>query len=257
MALYRLTIETMIKLSKTWVELRREELKAITQTAAILPLLEAAHKGLFVFIGREGEALRVRTVSRQQTEVDHQHDDFYRCGFHYLNGLAALFSALGKEEEAQQTLELRELLYPDGLFGVNRSYPEEEGAAELLERRLTPELRERLATYVLYPGVTLLVVVEGQIARARELGRLEKEKRKLQESDSPSLSDERRARFDWIEAVRMLEKTMRLAVRQKTTTEAVINHLLAEVRREEAEVDRKYLEEKKREAEKVEEKKPE
>ena len=244
MALYRLTIETMIGLSKAWTETRREALKAITQTAAILPLLESAHKGLFLFMGREGEALKVRIVSRQQSEIDHQHDDFYRCGFHYLNGLSALVSALGQEDEAQSLLALREVLYPDGLFGINRSYPEEEGAAELLERRLTDELKARLTTFVLRPGVTLLTVVESQIARAHELGRLEQEKRKLQEVDSPSLRDERRARFDWIEAVRMLEKTMHLAVRQKTTTEAIINSLLADMRREEAEADRKHLEEK-------------
>jgi hypothetical protein len=250
-ALYRLSIETMIGLSKTWTETRREEVKAIPQTFAILPLLEAAHKGLFLFTGRDSETPKLRSISRQQTEVDHQHDDFYRAGFHYLNGLSALYSAMGQEEDAQKILELRDVLYPDGLFGVNRSYPEEEGAAELLERRLTDSIKARLSTFLLAPGVTLLHVVVNQIARARELGRLEQEKRKVQEQEaqnpSPSLGDERRARFDWIEAVRMLERTLRLAVRHKTTTEPTINNLLADLQREEADADQKYLEEKKKE----------
>lgn len=248
MALYRLSTETMIALSKTWLEARRSELQAISQTATILPILESAHKGLFVFIGRAHEPAPTKSISKKQYEADQQHDDFYRAGFYFLNAQASLSAALGDEAASQSYVGLRDLLYPDALFGVNRSYLEEEGAAELLMRRLTDEVKGKLASLVLRPNVSLLTVIEKQIERAGTLGVLEREKRQIlekeQQTASPSLGDERRARFDWIEAVRMLERTLRLAVRQKATTEAIINNLLEGVRQEEAEADRKHLEEK-------------
>jgi hypothetical protein len=243
MALYRLATDVMSALSKMWLGARRMELQAISQTSTILPILESAHKGLTPFLGRAQETSGARDALKKQYEIDEQHDDFYRAGFYFFNARASLASALGDEVEAQSYIALRDLLYPDALFGVNRSYSEEEGAAETLSGRLTPEIKTKLSAMFLKENLSMLSVIEKQIERASELGALEKQKMASQEKEpqGPSLGDERRARYDWIEAVRMLERTLRLAVRQKATTEAVINHLLADVRKEEADADRKYL----------------
>lgn len=254
MALYRLSTETMIDLSKAWTITRRRELEVIPQVATILPIMDSAHKGLFVFTGKESnEVSAVKTLSKKQSNADQQHDDYYRGGFYFLTSQVSLCAALDREEEVQVLQDLREHLYPDGLFGVTRSYSEETGAADLLERRLTDDIKDKLKTFLVRPGLTMLDVIELQIKKARELGELEEEKRRLvafeAQNPTPSLGDERRARFDWIEAVRMLERTLRLAVRQKTTTEQAANSLLETLRREEAEADKKYLEEKREKSE--------
>ena len=246
MALYRLSTDTMSVLSGQWLGARRAELQSISQTATILPILESAHRGLSPFVGRSHEPSGAKEVVKRQEDVDESHDNFYRAGFYYCNSQASLSAALGDEAGSQMFLGLRDMLYPDALFGVNRPYGEEESAAELLSRRVTPALKEKLSALYVRDGLSLWTIVERQMERAVELGALERQKRALQEQEQsqqpgPSLDDERRARYDWIEAVRMLERTLRLAVRQRATTEAIINQLLENVRQEEAAADRRHL----------------
>ena len=255
-AINLLSTEKMVALTQNWVQEERAALAAIPQVAGLLVNLDSLFTRLFVVVESDGKSEeKVRSISRQQSGTDRTHDHLLRGVFYFLTSRSNFLAALGDEEGARELLTLRDQLYPDGLSGTNLSYDEEAGAAELLERRLTSELIDRLSRIVAYQDetktITLLQQIKLQISLAKKLRALELEKQKAEAeasaSPTPTRSDARRVRLEWIDTVRTVERSLRAARRSKHTDEATEARLLKPLREASEEAQRKYLEDKKRE----------
>lgn len=260
MSLRRLTVEKMVALSEAFLAAHQKALAQIPQTAGILVSIESAHKNLFRMQEQVSTSPpTVREIYKKQVKLDQQHDNYYRCAYHQLISLVALYYARGDEKRAELLTQLRDTIYPDGLAGINYSYDEEAGAATLMERAMTDEVKMLLRGIVVEQTatetVTLFNVVQLQILLAKEIGVLEKQKKDAaaaeQQQHSVTLRDHQRAIDAWINAFRTLERALRLAIHDKRLTKEEAAAFLQDIRDAEDKADREYLEEKKKAQEKA------
>ena len=225
MSLNDLAPAKLFRISKRWLSEHREMLELFPETKSLIPRLEEVHNGLFLLSQNSGlvspEVLAVRDV---QVRVDLRHDVLLRVGYRYLTILADL-----SEEPNEQAvlLSLRDYLFPGGLGMVNGAYDEEAGAAEMLEKNLTPERQTQLKEYQLKPGYSLLELVKDYIAKGKELGNLEDQKNKLLKDTGPSRLELHQARFAWIRVARALEANLKLATSDEKILAEVLEDLLA------------------------------
>jgi hypothetical protein len=249
MAKSRLSTEKMTSLSNVLLTELREKLEKIPQAALVLPELEVAHRELV--IARDSPPPvneQLRLLINQMSVLDLTHDRHFRAGYWLLQSQKLIAIALNRDTDEAILEELSNTIYPHGLSGTSLKYEEEEGAALLLERSLEGEFRSRLkmltTTFESGEVFTLLSSVEKHIEVAKELGIAERQKKKLQEqeilSSTPTAVDERRARQGWMEVVSMLEASLSLALRRKTTTQLVVDELLGGLQRAEAQADQEY-----------------
>ena len=87
------------------------------------------------------------------------------------NGLTSLAEGTDDPELARLYLDLRDLLFPEGLVIVTRSYSYEAGAIEALERRMTPEVLAQLES-IQVGNQTVADWYRAWVAAGHELGRL-------------------------------------------------------------------------------------
>jgi hypothetical protein len=260
MSLRRLTVEKMVALSEAFLGAHQKALEQIPQTAGILVSVVSAHKNLFQMQEQVVTSPpTVREIYKRQVKLDQQHDNYYRCAYHQLISLIALYYARGDERRAELLTKLRDTIYPHGLAGVNFSYDEEAGAATLMERAMTDELKSLLRGIIVEQTptetVTLFNVVHLQILLAKEIGTLEQQKKDAitaeQQNPGVTLRDHQRAIDAWINAFRTLERALRLAVQDKRITKEAADSFLKDIRDAEEKADREYLEEKKKAQEKA------
>jgi hypothetical protein len=86
-------------------------------------------------------------------------------------GLTSLAEGADDPALARLYLDMRDLLFPEGLVIVTRSYAYEAGAIEALERRVTPELLAQLESIQIGPQ-TMAAWYRAWVAAGHELGRL-------------------------------------------------------------------------------------
>jgi hypothetical protein len=254
-AINLLSTEKMVSLTQNWIQEERKTIAAIPQASGLLLNLDSLFKTLFVVVESDGKAEeKVRSISRQQAAIDRTHDHLFRGVFFFLTSRANFIASQGDEDGFRDLLTLRDQLYPDGLSGTNFSYDEEAGAAELLERRLTPEISAKLTKMIAYQDetktITLLQQITLQISLANKLRELEQEKKKAEAeaeaNPTPTRSDARKVRLEWIDTVRTFERSLRAARRAKTTDAATEALLLKPLREAAEEAQRKAAEDKKK-----------
>jgi hypothetical protein len=184
MALKRLFSEEMLQLSGTWVDPKSKAHKALLASpdlAPAMPRLTTTHNQLATLAQPVSEDPRVAAIMDEQSRLDPRHDDIVRGGYGLLTSAAFL---LGGEEGAE-LLKLRDLLFPDGLSLILKTYRGEAGTAAQLEKRLTPEVRAQLASISVGAKgqkKTLEHFVDELLAVGAKLGALEDEKAILQPS---------------------------------------------------------------------------
>ena len=205
MSLKHLTTQTMIALSKAWLDPEGEMplLEGQPMTAALLPTLQEAHDGLI-----KTQPAASRTVSKEealkeeQVEKDGLHDRKARGLYLVLEGFGALVDA---PELRDKLLGLQGKLFKTGLKVVNFSYLDEAGEVELVEERLNDDDRDLLASLP-YPEGTLQQAHDARITAARDLGKLEHKiadlSANMRRSSAITGADVIRARNVWIRAVR-------------------------------------------------------
>ena len=234
-----LSNQKMVSLSHQWTVDRRSELQLIPQVAGILPDIEAAHQRLLRIIESPVPAEDpTEALSKLIRIKDKRHDNFLRAGYYHLGALLAL--ALAEEDiDTENTISaLRKLLYPKDLNGTTIGYDEQEGTAILLENHLSDSIKKQLDGITLGVGSqaqTLLSLVLAQIASAKEIMALVRQRSATSGGSATTPSEERDARNAWIEATRIFASNLRLAVRSGKSSEALAISLLRELTEAEAE----------------------
>jgi len=204
MALKYLQTEEMLQISGNWVEPQSDAhtaILAVPELATKLPRAEDTHKALAV-AAQPSKNPRIAEISVQQSALDQRHDALIRGAFGFLTSLAEI---LGGEDGAKY-IELRDVLIPDGLTSLQKTYRAEAGQAKQLEERLTEALKARTDAIIVGPKQnpkTLTAVLQEWIALGKQLGELEDEKGKLlaQEADASTGAVLVAARNRWIRVV--------------------------------------------------------
>jgi hypothetical protein len=251
--LNELSTEKMVTLTHYWIKDERALLSSIPQAAGLLVSFDSLATRLFVVVRQDATpSQQVKDLSKKQSATDKTHDYLLRGGFYQLSALANFASADGDEARASSFLVLRDQLYPDGLGGSLLSFDEEAGAAELLEKRVTGEIKAMLQSIITDQRITLLGRIQQQIEKAKELRTLDLQKTKAEEeasaSAAPSGSDARRVRYEWINATRTLERSLRLAKQGGSLTAEIEQKLLRELRAAQEELRQKAAQKKNSEA---------
>lgn len=200
MALNWLNTEEMVHITSSWLirgRPDRDALEAEPALAALLPEIEAAHLELLDTHARELGSIRTRELQRRQDEVIERHGDSMRGVHHVLLGTIAL------TQDPLQLAALRGLkqrLVPDGLSALEQSYGTQVNHAETVASRLTESDWALLERVPVMGGRSLRYAVQEWLALARELGRLERARRR---DDSEDVTPEAAlaARERWMNVV--------------------------------------------------------
>lgn len=212
MALKRLTTEEMVQLSSAWVRSSspaREALLGVEELAGLAARIDKCHAEL---VEAQPDVMdpRLSALMREAAATDLRHDSIVRGVDALTLGHALL---IGDHPRAALLKKLREVLLPDGLTAVQKTYRAEAGAAELLQTRLakSPDVKAALATIPVFDR-SLSDYVDEWVACAERLGELENQRASLVKTDG--VSDGTRlvnARNRWIRTINALVANAALA----------------------------------------------
>jgi hypothetical protein len=221
----RLATNEMLYISAEWLKPESPAHKAIlasTDLAPTLPRIQSAHQDLATAAQPTALNPRLFEIIKEQTDIDDRHDDVIR-GIHGL--LTATAFLLGSDDGAH-LLALRDLLIPDGLATVQKSYGAEAGEASQLAARLTPEIRTQLDN-ILVGSTTqqkrLSAYLDEWIQLGEKLGALEIEKARRNPTEATASTGVNlvAARNKWIRTVNLF-----LAVAEAAEVDADTERLL-------------------------------
>lgn len=205
MSLKSFTSNEMYQTSAPMVEVgapARTAIEKIPTLAVMLSQLEAAHKGIAA-VRVQPEDPRVQDLSVKEAVVDGRHDDKLRGIHGALTGLALL------SNRAQELLQLRDWIMPEGLAHTQLTYRGEAGHAGILASAITPEIMSRMKTVKL-DDKTLYDIFQEYVALARELGAMEDERARL---SPPAVTPAQAAsaRYTWVRVMNALIANAELA----------------------------------------------
>jgi hypothetical protein len=229
MAKRDLSSETMIHLTEALLDPTpkgaRTILAGLPIVSVLIPKIEEAHA---ILLSRQvasppGEVTaKITAIQVKQTALDARHDRKMRGSIKLLEALADLAD---EPDDARRYLELRDVLCPDGLKGIIKSYVDEAGAATLLQGRLDDPKKKQLGKIAI-PGGKLLDVVNDWMASAEELGALESDKTALTKlAEAPEgrrPQDAIDARNRWIRVVAALETALAISGADEATVAAIL-----------------------------------
>jgi hypothetical protein len=209
-----LPINVMLAQSKQWLTdaMIRDSIERHALGAAVLVAVQKAHDRLALQVERrrQHEAMLARLTERIAA-ADQRHDRKARALHAALRGLIE-----GTDDAELQSLyrALEELLFPEGLAIVNRSFSYQAGAIEALERRVTPEIHAQLEAIPLGP-LSLASLYRDWVAAGSEVGKLVAERDRLLERTARGGSaaeevDVRAARLQWVNTVQTFVRTLDL-----------------------------------------------
>jgi len=222
MALKRMRTEEMVAITSTWVDEAHPDRQAMAQEpalASLLPQADAAHAGLRRTHDAGPSTVRLKQIQDQQKVLDVEHDDVLRGIWSYL---WALIYFARTDEERQIFMRLVELLLPEGLTAVNKSYREEAGQSELAGSRLTDGDRALLQGLVLPDGRNLLDVVNHWLSLGAGLGALDRERSGDITDDRPTHADAVLARNQWIRTVQAMQDVAALVAGDNPVIEEIM-----------------------------------
>ncbi|HWN69766.1 MAG TPA: hypothetical protein VNM90_19120 [Haliangium sp.] len=166
-----LPTNVMLAQSRRW--LTEPELRDLIQKealgAAMLLEVGKAHDRLSLQSERRRKlAIALARLTKLIGDCDVVYDSKGRAIY---NGLTSLAEGTDDPELARLYLDLRDLLFPEGLVIVTRSYSYEAGAIEALERRVTSEVLAQLES-IRMGTQTMAEWYRAWVAAGHELGRL-------------------------------------------------------------------------------------
>jgi hypothetical protein len=135
-------------------------------------------------------------------------------------------------ERVDTLTTLRKLIYPCDLQGTVIGYDEQEGSAILVESHITDTAKAQLQEIRINDGKierTLLDILTEQLAIAKEIMTLVRQRKTLEGTHTTSPLDERNARNAWFESTRTLVSNLRLAVRNGGAPQVLVDSLLQEL----------------------------
>lgn len=207
MAYKYLRAEEMLQVSSTWIDPQSPARAAILANADLagkLPRIEEAHAGLAA-AAQPARLPRLNAISAEEASLDVRHDSIIRGVFGLLTATAEMLDG----EAAAELMALRDILVPEGLSSVQKTYRAEAGQAAQLEARLTPAVVARTDAILVGQGPSqksLTHYLQEWIAIGKKLGGLEDEKGRLaeQQADASSGLSLVKARNRWIRVVNAL-----------------------------------------------------
>lgn len=201
MALKRLRTEEMVTITSTLVDPGHPDHQAMVAVPALAPLvpeIAGSHHGLYsTYFHGPGE-VRLKEIQVLQKALDVEYDDLARGLFAYC---WAMIYFARTDAERQVFHRLLAVLLPDGLAVVKKSYREEAGQVDLVQKHLGEEERATLATLLLRDGRTLLDVVNQWLSLGQQLGALDRERAGDVADGMPSAADALAARNRWIRTI--------------------------------------------------------
>lgn len=225
MVLRYLTVQQMKEASRRWVEPGepRTLLEGYPQTRGLLGDIQQAHDGLLEYLPIPPLSKILEQIRDRQQSLDDSHDGLLRGSYRMLTAHADFAP---NKEESKRILQLRDTLFPNGLNGTQLSFREQSGAAQLLEQRMTDEVQSQLKQILVSEGQTLLDKVLLLISIAKQLGVLEDQKEEaaktLTAQQGPSDGEVRRSHLRWMQVVRALEGSLRIARPGKEVEEKIL-----------------------------------
>lgn len=208
MNLNALTTQAMLVQSDRWLH-NPEVHAALMKYAlgiALKPQLVVSYEQLSLVQASRGKVYGdISALSARIVEVDQDFDDGARCLFF---GLEALIAGARDQTSSTQFTTLRDLLFPDGLSIIQRSFVDEGGAMLEIERRVTPEILRALDAIRLGDR-TLGAVYRDWVAAGAMLRELTQKRAQVRASAArggtalPAI-DGRNARQQWIKTVHAL-----------------------------------------------------
>jgi len=227
MALRNFTTQQMVSFSRNWIDRAKERLiiERYPISRALLPRIEEAHGNLLTFQRKNLESqAAIAAIQKEQAQLDAEHDRKMRGVYHFLTSLAELS---GDAERAEHYLELRDLLLPDGLLAVNRSYAAQGGEVLLLQKRLTPQAIESLRK-IPTPEGSLHDHVQAWMKAGLALLELDRRRTDISKSDGETdtkQAEVARARAEWIRAASALRSCLELDRATPEDIEQVFRYL--------------------------------
>jgi len=226
MSLKILSTGEMVTLSEPWTNKSSAPCAAIRAIPDLVPIaarVSEAHTELFTTQPNVNQAT-VSALTDQALQLDSRHDTLARSIYGLVTGFA---EAAANADETRALLELRDVLFPEGLQGVNRSFREEAGATKLLSQRLTREHRAALQKLPLPGSRTVLDQVDEFLSVGKRLGEIEDRRAAEQMPGGTTGTDVIRARNKWIRAVNALLSMAELVEMPADTYQLVFGPLRA------------------------------
>ncbi len=203
MALRDMSQQAMISVTIGLTDPDNDETRALLaepSLAGIVPLVVDARSELVTLQPEVPSTERAAQIQIQLGELDGEFDETIRGAFYVMTAWSHLVSAPAKKEA---WLRLRDHLFSMGLSLTLRSYREEAGEAEMIQARLSPEVRAELAA-IPTPDGTLAQTFDRVVDLGLRIGALEDE-RTPAAATSPTLAGRVLvARNRWIRAVNAL-----------------------------------------------------
>jgi hypothetical protein len=199
--------------------------------AALLLEIRKAHDRLSLQSEhRRKLAVALARLTRLISDNDVVHDSKGRALY---TGLTSLAEGADDAELARLYLDLRDLLFPEGLAIVTRSYAYEAGAIEALERRVTPEVLAQLQS-IQIGTQTMATWYLAWVAAGHELGRLVGQResvlaRTTRGGTGVADVDLRAARGHWISSVQTFLSALSLMELAPEVRENLLSALAAAV----------------------------
>jgi len=202
MELRKLLEPEMVQISEPWViagSAVRAAIEAEQMLLGLLPKLSAAHAGI-VAVSAQSPDPEVRRLSAEATRLDAVHDDLVRT----IHGALTILAKVSKAGD--QMLQLRDLLFPEGLRHTNKSYSAEAGHAAAVASSLTSDLLARMKAIPI--GDTTLFDLHAQYAdAAKQLGVVEEKRARLNQPAVTPAAQVQAARREWIHWANVLMTT--------------------------------------------------
>jgi len=209
MALRRLTTPVMVTLTSSLVKPQSPErgaFESVPFLAVLLGKVEAVHNSLLSTQPNGDEKKRAKDIQQELAIVDLRHDDVLRGIWYLLTSMSFLTQDL---DERELYLSIRDVLLPDGLNAVQKSYVEEAGNALLTQQRLNDSYRQALRS-VKTPVGNAYEFVEEWFQLAAKLNELEQERAPKEENSTQSKQEHLKARNAWIKVIRSIQSISEL-----------------------------------------------
>jgi hypothetical protein len=196
MAIGWLYLQEMAVISGPWVTEGTPARVAIEKApplAALEPQLQQVHTAIVDLKAKETPQLQA--PSQQETEADAKHDAYVKLMFNALTVLA------DGTANGQELLNLRDVLFPEKLRHMRKSYRSEVGHSILVAKQMDETMLARLKAVQLHDK-TLFDMYMGWQAAAALLGKLEEERAHLSQTIPSAAKEIALVRRQWIRVVK-------------------------------------------------------
>jgi hypothetical protein len=160
---------------------------------ALLPQVQEAHGSMVVLHSKESPQLHA--LSQQELQIDAKHDAYVKLIYNALTVLAP--GAANRDE----LLSLRDMLFPEKLQHMKRSYRGEVGHAVLVAKQMDAATQARLKAVQLNDK-TLFDLYAGWQGTTKQLGDLEDQRAHLSQATPSAAKEIVTARNRWIRVVK-------------------------------------------------------